>query len=129
MEMASQEAYYRQRFLKYVKEHEVAAAVERYYLSRKTVRKWKKRYNGTLASLESRPRTPRHFPRQQTKAEFKLVQRDARMDMSGYEQACGHGFKRSCGRFERTARKLTEPGKSERTSLTSAVNILDRRCR
>ena len=41
MEMASQEAYYCQRFLKYVKEHEVAAAVERYYLSRKTVRKWK----------------------------------------------------------------------------------------
>ena len=61
MDKITQEAYFRQRVLKYAAEHGVTA----YRLSRKTVHKWKKRYDGTLESLKDRPRTPHHFPKQQ----------------------------------------------------------------
>ena len=73
MEMVSQEAYFRQRVLNYAAKHGVTAAANRHHLSRKTVHKWKKRNNGTAESLQDLPRTPHHFPRQQTAAELELV--------------------------------------------------------
>lgn len=78
MDKITQEAYFRQRVLKYAAEHGVTASANRYRLSRKTVHKWKGRYDGTLGSLKDRPRTPRHSPRKQTAEEEKLVQRYAR---------------------------------------------------
>ena len=77
MDQITQEAYFRQRVLKYAAEHGVTASANRYRLSRKTVHKWKKRYDGTLESLKDEPHTPHHFPRQQTEEELKLVKRYA----------------------------------------------------
>ena len=65
MDKITQEAYFRQRVLKYAAEHGVTASANRHRLSRKTVHKWKKRYDGTLESLKDRPRTPHHFPKRQ----------------------------------------------------------------
>ena len=59
MDKITQEAYFRQRVLKYAAEHGVTASANRYRLSRKTVHKWKGRYDGTLGSLKDRPRTNR----------------------------------------------------------------------
>ena len=77
MDKITQEAYFRQRVLKYAAEHGVTASANRYRLSRKTVHKWKGRYDGTLGSLKDRPRTPHHSPRKQTAEEEKLVQRES----------------------------------------------------
>ena len=79
MGMITQEAYFRQRVLNYVAKHGVTAAAIQYHMSRKTVHKWKKRYDGTVESLQDLPRTPHHFPRQQTSAELKLVKRYANL--------------------------------------------------
>ncbi|MDY3816148.1 MAG: helix-turn-helix domain-containing protein [Candidatus Limiplasma sp.] len=42
--------------LKYEVEHGVTKTAERYGMSRKTVNKWKRRYNGTVESLKNRSR-------------------------------------------------------------------------
>ena len=117
MDKITQEAYFRQRVLKYAAEHGVTASANRHRLSRKTVHKWKKRYDGTLESLKDRPRTPHHFPKQQKEEEYKLVRRYARKYrgdlLLGYEKARAHGYRRSYGCFKRTAAKLVRPEKKK----------------
>lgn len=118
MDKITQEAHFRQRVLKYAGEHGVTASANRHRLSRKTVHKWKKRYDGTLESLKDRPRTPHHFPRKQTAEEEKLVRRYARKYrgdlLLGYEKACAHGYKRSYGCFKRTAGRFVRDEKKKR---------------
>jgi len=118
MNKITQEAYFRQRVLKYAEKHGVTASANRHKLSRKTVHKWKKRYDGTLESLKDRPRTPRNFPRKQTEEELKLVEGYARKNrgdlLLGYEKACAHGYKRSYGCFKRTASNLVRPTEKKR---------------
>lgn len=112
MSMIAQEAYFRQRVLKYAATHGITEAANRHHLSRKTVHKWKNRYDGTVASLENRPRTPHHSPRRQTETELQLVKKCAKKyngdPLLGYERACEHGYKRSYGCFKRTARRLIQ---------------------
>ena len=50
MDKITQEAYFRQRVLKYAAEHGITASANRNRISRKTVHKWKKRYDGTIES-------------------------------------------------------------------------------
>ena len=118
MDKITQEAHYRQRVLKYAGEYGVTASANRHRLSRKTVHKWKKRYDGTLESLKDRPRTPHHSPRKQTAEEENLVRRYARKYLGdlllGYEKACAHGYKRSYGCFKRTAGRFVRDGKKKR---------------
>lgn len=118
MDKITQEAYFRQRVLKYAAEHGVTASANRYRISRKTVHKWKKRYDGTVESLKDQPRRPHHFPKQQTVTELKLVRRYARKYQDdlllGYEKACAYGYKRSYGCFKRTAAKLIHPEKEKK---------------
>ena len=59
MDRITQEAYQRQRILKWAEKKSVTAAAIRYKVSRKTVYKWRKRYDGTLESLKDRSRAPR----------------------------------------------------------------------
>lgn len=118
MDKITQEAHFRQRVLRYAAEHGVSASANRHRLSRKTVHKWKKRYDGTLESLKDRPRTPHHFPRKQTAEEEKLVRRYARKYrgdlLLGYEKACAHGYKRSYGCFKRTAGRFVRDEKKRK---------------
>ena len=118
MGMVTQEAHFRQRVLNYAAKHGVTAAAIQYHMSRKTVHKWKKRYDGTVESLQDLLRTPHHFPRQQTAAELKLVKRYAKKckgdPLLGYENASKHGYNRSYGCFKKTARKLLQPEAKKR---------------
>ena len=118
MDKIIQESNFRQRMLKYAAEHGVSASANRHRLSRKTVHKWKKRYDGTLESLKDRPRTPHHFPGKQTAEEEKLVRRYARKYrgdlLLGYEKACAHGYKRSYGCFKQTAGRFVRDEEKKR---------------
>ena len=71
-----------------------------------------------MESLQDLPRTPHHFPRQQTAAELKLVKRYAKKckgdPLLGYENASKHGYHRSYGCFKKTARKLLQPEAKKR---------------
>ena len=109
-----QETAFRQRVLTYQQNgHSVTETANRYHISRKTVYKWRKRWDGTRESLEDRSRRPKHSPRQQTEAEIKLVKRQAkrykwRDIILAYQGARERGYKRSFGCFSKTVRKLQE---------------------
>ena len=122
MKKDTQETAFRQRVLTYQQNgHSVTETANRYHLSRKTVYKWRKRWDGTRESLEDRSRRPKHSPRQQTEAEIKLVKRQAkrykwRDIILAYQGARERGYKRSFGCFSKTVRKLQEqkPGKARK---------------
>lgn len=69
MDRITQDAYQRQRILRYTKERGVTAAATQYETSRKTVHKWRKRYDGTLESLKDQPRHPHKSPRRSRRVE------------------------------------------------------------
>ena len=114
MKKDTQETAFRQRVLTYQQNgHSVTETANRYHLSRKTVYKWRQRWDGTRESLEDQSRRPKHSPRQQTEAEIKLVKRQAkrykwRDIILAYQGARERGYKRSFGCFSKTVRKLQE---------------------
>lgn len=118
MDRITQEAHHRQRLLQWAEEHGVTAASIRYKVSRKTVHKWKKRYDGSIESLKDRERTPHRIARKQTASELKLVRRYARKYagdlLLGFEKAKAYGYSRSYGCFKRTASKLVKPAKKRK---------------
>ena len=122
MKKNTQEAAFRQRVLEYQKKgHSVTETANRYHLSRKTVHKWRNRWDGTPGSLEDRSRRPKNSPRKQTEAEIKLVKRQAKRynwqdHILAYQGAKERGYTRSFGCFTRTVRKLYEdkPGRSKK---------------
>ena len=118
MDRITQEAYQRQRILKWAEKKSVTAAAIRYKVSRKTVYKWRKRYDGTLESLKERSRAPHHIARKQTEDERAQVMRYAKRYagdlLLGYERARANGYSRSYGCFKRTASQLLRPGKKRR---------------
>ena len=64
----------RQAIVEYANGHGVSAAAQRYNVSRPTIYRWKKRYDGTLASLKDRSRRPHGHKKQHTEAELKIIQ-------------------------------------------------------
>jgi len=50
--MLSQAKYFRQQMIKYLKKHTLTETAIRFRVSRKTIYKWLKRYDGTLERLE-----------------------------------------------------------------------------
>lgn len=109
----TQTARDRQRMMKYLAKHGVTETAIRYHVSRKTVWKWRKRYDGTLESLMEQSRRPRHSPNRQNESECKLVKRLHRKYGSdlilAYQKACEKGYRRSYGCFKRTALAQQEP--------------------
>ena len=122
MKKNTQEAAFRQRVLEYQKKgHSVTETANRYHLTRKTVHKWRNRWDGTPGSLEDRSRRPKNSPRKQTDAEIKLVKRQAKRYnwqdyILAYQGAKERGYTRSFGCFTKTVRKLYEdkPGRSKK---------------
>lgn len=112
MSKISQEAYFRQRVMQYLKaDHGVSETGIRYHLSRKTVYKWLARWDGTASSLEDQSTRPKKSPRAQTEKEIELVRREAKRAnwsdiILAYQKACEKGYERSYGCFSRTVRKL-----------------------
>lgn len=107
MKRITQDAHFRQRMMLYAEHHGVEETANRYHVSRKTVWKWKKRWDGTVKSLEERSRRPHRCPKSQEPWEIKLVLRLRKKyqeDMLlAYQKACQYGYKRSYGCFKRTA--------------------------
>lgn len=65
----------RQAIIKYSEKKGVTAAAIRYNVSRATIYRWKKRYDGTLDSLKDRSHRPHSHPNQHTEEEIKLIRR------------------------------------------------------
>ena len=107
MTKIAQDSQFRQRMMKYLEHHGVEDTANRYHVCRKTVWKWKQRWDGTAESLEEHSRRPHTFPRAQERWEIKLVKRMRKKYeedlLLGYQKACQYGYKRSYGSFKRTA--------------------------
>lgn len=59
--MLSQINCFRQRMIKYLEKHTVIETAIRFRVSRKTVYKWLKRYDGTTDSLSDRSHRPNKY--------------------------------------------------------------------
>ena len=114
MKNNTQEAAFRQRVLEYQRNgHSVTETANRYHLSRKTVHKWRNRWDGTRESLKDQSRRPKNSPRKQTEAEIRLVKRQAKKNkwrdiILAYQGAIERGYRRSFGCFSKTVRKLQD---------------------
>ena len=112
MSNLSQEVYYRQRMVLYSEKHSITETANRFRTSRKTVYKWKGRYDGTLKSLEDKSHAPKHSPRKHTEKEIKQIRyrlkrhkwRD--LILAYQELVERDGYKRHFGSFKRIAAKL-----------------------
>ena len=109
MDKIAQDSQYRQRMMAYSEHHGVEETANRYHVSRKTVWKWSKRWDGTAKSLEEKSRRPKSNPRKQKPWEIELVKRMRKKYVEdlllGYQKAREKGYKRSYGCFKRTAEK------------------------
>lgn len=114
------EAQWRQKFVGYAEKHGVTEAAVRYRISRKTVYKWKKRYDGTAESLRDRSRRPLNSPRKTTEEELrKIIRRLKQCKWTDLIQAYQRsvekdGYGKSYGCFRRQAANLKERKKNRK---------------
>lgn len=105
--MLAQFKHFRQRIINYLQNHTVTETANRFRISRKTVYKWLKRYDGTIKSLEDRSHRPHHSPKAHTEAELKLIKKLAKKykwkDLIRVFQELKekHGYTRSYGGMKR----------------------------
>ena len=77
MKSVTQDMKYRQSLMEYAKREGVSRASRKYNRARSYIYFWLERYDGSLASLACRARTPHSHPNAHTPAEIKLL-RDMR---------------------------------------------------
>lgn len=80
MNKITQTARFRQALIEYSYKHGVTKAAVRYRTNRQYVYRWRKRYDGTLASLEDRSHRPHHHPNQHREEEIRLIENMRRRD-------------------------------------------------
>jgi len=83
----------------------------RYKVSRKTVYKWVKRYDGTLESLKDRSHRPHSHPSQHTEEEIEMIvryiKRNGRKDLLlSFQKLRERGYTRHYGSFKRVVGRL-----------------------
>jgi transposase len=105
--------------VKYYNKHGGTKTAIRYEVSRKTVYKWVKRYDGTLESLKDRSHRPHSHPREHTEQEKELikryVKRNGRKDLLlTYQRMMKRGYKRHYGSFKRMVGRLFTTRKKRR---------------
>lgn len=121
MKDCTREAHWRQQMMKYCEVHGLTKTALRYRVSRKTVCKWRKRWDGTWTSLVDQSRRPHHSPRRQSEEELRKVLRYGRRHrddlLLGYQKACASGYCRSYGCFKRTVRRLLDTAAKKKASV------------
>ncbi len=113
MDRITQEAHTRQRFLEYYLRHgDGTETAIRYKISRKTLYKWLKRYDGTWQSLIERNRRPHNSPRAHTEEELRHIRRLVKkycwtdLILAYQDMREKYAYTRSYGGFKRVVRKL-----------------------
>ena len=73
MNSITQNIKFKQSVIKYSYKNGVTAASLQYKVPRKTIYRWRERYDGTLASLVNKSRKPHRSPKAHTQQEIKLI--------------------------------------------------------
>lgn len=121
--MIAQIKHFRQRIIKYLEKHTVTETAIRFRVSRKTVYKWIKRYDGTLESLEDRSHKPKNSPKAHTEEEIKQIKKCMKkykwkdIILAYQEMKEKYNYSRSYGGFKRVVLKIREekPKKKKKT--------------
>ena len=69
----TQKLKYKESVVKYSYKHGVTKAAIQYNECRRTIYRWRKKYDGSLKSLEDKSRRPHYHPNQHTEEELKLI--------------------------------------------------------
>ena len=75
MDSVLQDAHVRQRIVECAIKEGTCYAARLHHVSRKSIWRWKKRYDGTVGSLKERSSKPHHHPREHTEQEAAFVLR------------------------------------------------------
>ena len=73
MDSITQTAKFRLSVLKFANTHAVTKAAIEFGISRQTIYRWRKRYDGTFESLKDKSRRPHHHPNQYSQEEIDLI--------------------------------------------------------
>ena len=73
MKSITQDILYKQTVVEYSYRHGVTKAVIKFKMYRKTIYRWRERYDGTAKSLKNKSRKPHSHPNQHTEAEIKMI--------------------------------------------------------
>ncbi len=73
MNSITQDVKFKQSVVKYSYKNGVTAAAVQFKMHRKTIYRWREKYDGTLASLANKSRRPHRSPRAHTEKEIKLI--------------------------------------------------------
>lgn len=73
MNSITQDILYKQSVVKYSYKHGVTKAAIKFKMHRKTIYRWREKYDGTAESLKNKSRRPHKHPNQHTQEEIKLI--------------------------------------------------------
>ena len=73
MNSITQDILYKQSVIKYSYKHGVTKAAIKFKMHRKTIYRWREKYDGTVESLKNKSRKPHRHPSQHTPEEIKLI--------------------------------------------------------
>lgn len=69
----TQRLKFKQSVVKFSFKFGVTKAYEEFNVNKRTIYRWRKKYDGTLESLKDRSHKPKHHPNEHTKEEIKLI--------------------------------------------------------
>ena len=73
MNSITQDILYKQSVVKYSFKHGVTKAAIKFKMHRKTIYRWREKYDGTAQSLKNKSRRPHRHPNEHTEKEIKLI--------------------------------------------------------
>ena len=73
MNSITQDIMYKQSVIKYSYKHGVTKAAIQFKMHRKTIYRWREKYDGTAQSLKNKSRRPHRHPNQHTEEEIKMI--------------------------------------------------------
>ena len=73
MNSITQDILYKQSVVKYSLKHGVTKAAIKFKMHRKTIYRWREKYDGTAQSLKNKSRRPHSHPNEHTEEEIKLI--------------------------------------------------------
>lgn len=135
MNIISQKARIRQAVVKYAQKKGKAKAARKYGVSLSSVKRWCKRYDGSLDSLKEKSHRPKSHPKRHTEAEEKIIKKAfvkayARYGWDGvYQEAKKERYARSLSGMVYAAKRIGlgtvfKPMKPPRTNKSRYPELL-----
>ena len=127
MNNITQDLYFKQSVVEYSLKHGVtAAAAIRYKQHRKTIYRWREKYNGTTKSLANKSRKTHHHPNEHTAEEITKIKRFKAQNKNDgivvlWIKLVRNGYKRTIAGLYKIMRKLGIYTKQEKTICTKAI--------